>query len=445
MTKNRLIQGILWALIYTGLTLAPLILLLLGPRAPSREFYREFSVALGFAGLSMAGLQFVLTARFRFLSAPYGTDILYAFHRQISILAALLILAHPVILFIFDPPTLRLLNIFSAETPWRARAGLAAVLAMALVVTLSIWRKRIKIEYNGWRVWHGVLATLFVGLGMVHVILVGYHFNTPWKQAFWIAYTIFWIGLLGYTRILRPVWILRNPYIVESVVKERGNSWTLHLKPQKGKVLRFKPGQFAWINTSGTPFAHRDHPFTIASSAEARDRISFTIRELGDFTRTIKELHPGTKIYIEGPYGIFSPDHHPHAASYVFVAGGVGITPAMSALRTLADRGEKRPLILIYANRDWENIIFREEIEELKKKLNLKVIHILERPPENWQGDTGFVTAELLNRELPADRRPNATEVFICGPEPMMDAVEKALDHLRFPVGDFHSERFDLV
>ncbi len=94
----------------------------------------------------------MLTARFRFLSAPYGTDIAYAFHRQISILAALLILAHPVILFIFDPPTLRLLNIFSVETPWRARAGLAAVIAMALVVALSICCKRIKIEHNCWRV-----------------------------------------------------------------------------------------------------------------------------------------------------------------------------------------------------------------------------------------------------------------------------------------------------
>ncbi len=442
---KRYIQGFFWIFLFLGLALAPIVLLMIEPRAAAREFYREFSVALGFSGLALAGMQFVLTARFRFLTAPYGTDIIYYFHRQISILSFLLILAHPIILFLFDPRTLQLLNFLSPNTPWRARAGLIAIIAMFLLVVLSVWRKKWKIEYNAWRIWHGVLATVLIGLAMVHIVLVGYHFNTPFKQTFWVLYTVFWVGLLAYTRILRPLWLNRRPYRVDQVVPESGRTYSLWLKPEGHAGLNFQPGQFAWVYVDQSPFSHRDHPFSISSSAEQPNHISFTIRELGDFTRTIKDIQPGTKVYLEGPYGIFSPDHHPHAEKFAYICGGVGITPALSTLRTFADRGDRRPVTLIYANRDWENIPFRDELEALRSRMNLKVVHVLEQAPQNWQGYSGFITAEILDRELDADRRPNVQEVFICGPAPMMDAVENALAAIKFPVGDYHSERFDLV
>jgi predicted ferric reductase len=70
---------------------------------------------------------------------------------------------------------------------------------------------------------------------------------------------------------------------------------------------------------------------------------------------------------------------------------------------------------------------------------------VLESPPEGWSGAKGFVNADILERSLPAERIPNRVEIFICGPGPMMNAVEKALIQLGVPLGDFHSERFDLV
>ena len=156
-------------------------------------------------------------------------------------------------------------------------------------------------------------------------------------------------------------------------------------------------------------------------------------------------MKPGEKVYVDGPYGHFSADRHQHAEHLVFIAGGVGITPFMSMLRTMAERGEKRPLTLLYANRDWENIIFREEIEGLQKMLNLKVVHVLEKPPEDWSGETGFVTRAVLERHLPKAEQRNVVEIFICGPLPMLNAVERALADIGIPYGDYHSERFDLV
>jgi predicted ferric reductase len=99
----------------------------------------------------------------------------------------------------------------------------------------------------------------------------------------------------------------------------------------------------------------------------------------------------------------------------------------------------------LYANRDWDSIIFREELETLKQRLNLTLIYILDKPAADWQGETGFITPALLDQYLPKEKARNLIEVFICGPGPMMDAVEKALVQVGVPIGDFHSERFNLV
>ena len=82
-------------------------------------------MALGFVALAMIGLQFAITARFRHVAAPYGIDILLRFHRQVSLLAVALVLAHPVILFATRPGAVSLLNV--AAAPWRARFALTAL------------------------------------------------------------------------------------------------------------------------------------------------------------------------------------------------------------------------------------------------------------------------------------------------------------------------------
>lgn len=445
LTTKRYLQGILWIALYLLLTLAPLLLLLVGPTPPGRGFWREFSVALGFAGLAMLCLQFVLTARFRWLKAPYGSDIVYFFHRQVSLVAFAIVLAHPLILFIEDPARLGLLNLFAA--PWRARFGVTAVLALIALVAISLWRRRLRIHYDEWRIGHGLLATAAVALAMGHIVLVGHYVGTPWKQALWIAYGVFWVGLLAYVRVIKPWLELRRPYVVAEVKPERGNAWTLTLRPEGHAGMTFHPGQFAWLTLRSSPFADREHPFSFSSSAEQPERLGFTIRELGDFTRQIGQVRPGERVYLDAPHGAFTTDRHDHAAGFIFIAGGVGITPIMSILRTLADRADRRPLTLIYANREWEGVTFREEIEALREacRLDLRVVHVLEQPPAGWNGERGFVNTDILRRYLPHFERRNIYEVFMCGPQPMMDAVERALLGLGVDMGDIHTERFNLV
>jgi len=105
---RHILNGIFWIGFYLALALTPLFALLAGPEIPGRGFWREFSVALGFAGLSMMGLQFFLTGRFRGITSPYGIDVVYYFHRAISLVAFIFLFLHPAILVLSAPATLGL-------------------------------------------------------------------------------------------------------------------------------------------------------------------------------------------------------------------------------------------------------------------------------------------------------------------------------------------------
>ncbi len=440
-TRNTL-KGIFWIALYVVFSLAPLSLMLFGERPMGREFWREFSVALGFVGIAMTTLQFVLTARIAAIKSPYGSDVVYYFHHHISLVTFALWLAHPLILFIQFPGTRQLLNLITA--PWRARAGVTSVIVLIALIVISVWRRQLKIEYVRWRIWHGILATLALILVMVHIYLVGRYVGTPFKQALWLGYGGICVLLVAYVRVINPYLISRRPYEVVEVRPERGAVWSLALRPVGHQGMRFQPGQFAWLTAWNSAFSDREHPFSFSSSAENPEQVEFAIKELGDFTSTIKDLKPGQHVYLDGPYGAFSVDRQAKAQEIVLIAGGIGISPIMSTLRTLAERGDGRPLLLIYGNRTWEEVSFREELELLQEHLDLRVVHVLEKPPKGWEGEVGFVTAEMLDRYLPADRR-RVEAVFVCGPPPMMNAVEAALLKLDVPLRAIHMERFDLA
>ncbi|HMQ35644.1 MAG TPA: ferric reductase-like transmembrane domain-containing protein, partial [Chloroflexaceae bacterium] len=394
-------RAVFWVLVVLLLVLAPLFALLAGARPEGRPFWVELSVALGFAGLALMGLQFLLTARIRYLTTPFGIDIVYHFHRQISVIATLLVLAHPIILFVGDPSNLARLNLI--EAGWQARTGVLSVVALLALVVSSLWRQPLGLAYEPWRAAHGTLAVLAVALAMAHVAIVGYHVATPWKRALWIALPMLWIALLAYVRLIKPWLMLRRPYEVREVREERGGAYTLVLQPVGHPGFQFMPGQFAWLTLRGSPYTIREHPFSFSSSAAAGGQVAFTIKELGDFTATIKEARPGQRAYLDGPFGVFSVDRN-LAPGYVFVAGGVGITPIMSMLRTLADRRDPRPLLLLYANKTWDEATFREELDSLVERLALKVVHVIEEPDDGWQGERGFVDAEILGRYVPEER-----------------------------------------
>lgn len=437
---RRIVGGAFWLALYVLLSLTPLLVAFAYRDHPRREFWTEFSVALGFVALAMIGLQFAVTARFGSVAAPYGIDIVLRFHRQISLLALSLAVAHPVILFATRDDALGLLNVI--EAPWRARFAVASTVALLLLVAISLWRRRLGLRYGGWRAAHGLLAITALALALAHVELVGWYVDLPWKRVLWAAMAIAVIGLLVYVRLVVPLLQLHRPWVIERVIPERGRATTLVLRPLGHRGLRFLPGQFAWLTLGRTPFAVEDHPFSFSSSAEDATGVAMTIKEAGDFTATVARIAPGTPAYLEGPHGAFTIDRYP-GSGCVFVAGGVGITPVVSMLRTLADRGDRRPQLLVYGARSWDEITFREDLDLLRGRLDLRVVYVLSEPPADWRGERGRITYEVLERYLPEDK-PSFL-YFICGPPPMMDSVEHALRQVGVPWPSIYTERFSMV
>lgn len=443
LTRSPVAIAVFWICTYLAVILFPLLILLLYPPTPNaeRSFWLEFSVALGFIGLAMMAMQFALTARLKPIEASYGIDLILQFHRYTSIVAFLFILAHPIILFVNNPATLQLLNF--PQAPWRARLAVISTLALIAIVVTSVWRKRLNIPYEPWRIAHGILAVITVGFGLGHALGVSNYLSLFWKQVIWIGIAVVGLWLLAYVRLIKPWFMTRKPYLVEAVIPQRGDVWNLVLRPRGHEGMRFQPGQFAWLTLQISPFRMREHPFSMASSAEKCDRIEFGIKAVGDFTNTIKDVKPGTKAFLDGPYGVFTTKLYEDTAGFVFIAGGIGITPIMSMLVTLAEQNDERPLILIYSSKSWEDITYREELEALKQRLDLEIVHVLREPPEDWTGERGYVDKELLKRYIP--KRPATRNYFICAVPKMMDQVEVALHELGVPVTHVHMEHYNLV
>jgi len=253
------------------------------------------------------------------------------------------------------------------------------------------------------------------------------------------------IFLLIWTRLISPLIRYRRPWRVVEVRPEYGNASTLIVAPVGHPGFRFDPGQFGWIAVGRSPFSITQHPFSFSSAADTPQGgpISITIKASGDFTRTIPLVAPGTRVYLDGPHGVFSMDRR-QAPGYVFIAGGVGVTPFYSMLTTMKERGDVRPVTLFYASSSWDEVILRDQLSELEATMpNLTIVHVLSRPEPHWAGESGRITAELLRRHLPPQFR--RYEYLICGSTHMMDAMEDALVDADVPAAQISSERFDMV
>lgn len=427
-----------WTAAAIGVALIPMLIGLVGPDQPQRPWLVEFGVGLGFVAIGLVALQFVASGRFQWVGSVFGTDVVWHFHRVTGIAAVIILLAHPVVLISREPDFVSYLD--PTANFLRAVALWGAVFASTVLLATSVRREWFRLQYEHWRALHGGLATLVLLIGIVHGIQVSHHLSTVWQKALWIGFLGAAFLLVVHTRLVRPWLMRRRPYRIVEVREELPGTTTISLAPSGHDGMRFEPGQFAWITIDDTPFTLQQHPFSFSSSA-LDGNLSFTAKALGDFTGTWTDLEPGRRAFLEGPYGGFVLDDE--APGAVFIAGGIGVTPIMSMIRTLRDTGDPRPLTLFYATSRLDRAPFVAELAAASDVLDLDVIHVLEEPPEGWEGPSGFIDGDMLDRHLPSDRLQR--EYFVCGPDPMLDACEHGLRSLGVSWRRIYTERFEVV
>ncbi|MDO5630619.1 MAG: ferric reductase-like transmembrane domain-containing protein [Paracoccus sp. (in: a-proteobacteria)] len=440
-----------WAafwLLLAALTLAlPFIVILSGDPRPAIGFSRDFALGLGFSALALAGLQFALTGRLKPLLHPFGADVVFLFHRFVSWGAVALMLGHFGILYLWHHDDLGALNPLVA--PPHMTAGRVALLCFVALILSSELRQRIGLGYLNWRRLHVALALTGFGCAIWHVLGAGHFTGADGTRALWLAVTLIWLGLIAYTRLLRPWRQWRNPWRVIDNRDEGDGIRTLTLRPQGQPLSGWRPGQFAWLTVGTSPFSLREHPFTISTAPEKGPEVSFSIKPLGDDSARLSQTEPGTIAYIDGPYGQFSIDREAGSDGFVMIAGGVGITPIIANLHAMQERRDPRSVFVLYANESWDDVAFRDELTQMAEQIRLTVIHVIQDPPDDdWPPEgfiveTGRIDGDMLSRLLPQTSRdwPH----MLCGPPPMLKALKADLQKLGVPVARIDSEIFEMV
>lgn len=382
---------------------------------------------------AMLMLQFVLGSRLKPLDGAFGLDRVLRFHRITGVTAIGLALLHPILLYVTPHYS------FDSETAaWKTGLGSLAMLALFVIAVTSIWRKSMGLSYETWHRFHYLGFAVVVLIG-THSLVLGSDLHSGWARWIWMAMLGGYALLFVWARVVRPRVIAARGWTVEHVSPVSHNTWQLELAPEGHAGLRQVPGQFALLTLQRKGARDERHPFTVASAPREDGSISFAIKESGDYTSDIGGTPEGAHAIVEGPYGQFC--HLRHGGDrLLMIAGGVGITPILSMLRYMAAEEDARPVTLIWGNRTEEDILYREEIEQMAKSLDLRVVHVLSEQLD-FEGEIGHVDEQLLRRLLNGEDADAA--VYLCGPPPMMKLVRRALREVGFKPSQVHSERFE--
>jgi len=200
----------------------------------------------------------------------------------------------------------------------------------------------------------------------------------------------------------------RLNFQVSEIFTETALAKTFRLVPENGYLPPFQAGQYInlFVETQGV---RSSRPYSIASAPNKRAYYDLTVKAVPDMG------------------GFF---HNPlsHANEVVYLAGGSGITPMMSMIREVTDRGLKRQMHLFYGSRNPDDIIYKQELERLAEMhKNLTVDFVISEPEDDYQGLTGFINGKLLQERL-GDLSKKT--FFLCGPEAMYKFCRKELEGL---------------
>lgn len=440
------VRGIIFFGIYIFLVTLPLeTALITSPDRVPGTLVINIAVGAGFIGYSLMALEFALISRIEAAALPFGQDALQLFHNWMGILALFLLLLHPILLIFAGYPASCWLNPLAACGNSATVTASLSLYALIILILTSLFRQQLRLPYEVWQVMHGLLAIFILVASLMHIFILGRFTSTDLMKGMWLFYAVIVFSLILWYKILKPILNWDKRWEVVENRAERGQSRTLVLKPVDHDGFSFQPGQYAWIKKGRTPFGVGQHPISFSSSGDVpkEGQISFTIKELGDWSsEVVPAIQPGEKIWVDGPHGVLSSDRE-QGMGYVLIAGGIGITPLYSMCQTMVDRGDVRPVLLFYGANDLESLTFRDELDDLTNKMSLQVIYVLTDPPEGWSGETGYIDGEILQRYLPDQYRRFV--YFICGPQPLMDAMEEALPGLGVPPENVLSERFGMV
>jgi predicted ferric reductase len=390
------------------------------------------------AGTYAALVQIVLMSRNPWLESLFGMRRLARWHRVLGFATVVLICAHVV----FTTAGYALGDHTSAAHeawtlvstyPWMLMATAGTALLVLIAVT-SVRAARQRLRHETWHFVH-LYAYLAIALSFGHQLAVGSDFSDdPVARGYWVALYAGVIASVVAFRVVAPLRLSRHHDLrVERVVEEAPGVVSIYVGGRDLAAFPARAGQyFLWRFMTGDRWWHA-HPFSLSAPPNG-DHLRLTVRAVGEHTHTVGRLKPGTRVVVEGPYGVFTARRR-NRPRVLLVAGGIGITPLRAMLDEMP-RG-KGAVTLLYRARSWEDVIFREELETLVREHGGTVHYIVGRRGAEVHADP--FAPRFIRQAVPDVQQ---RDVFICGPASMEEAVQRSLEHLGVPRSQIHREHF---
>ena len=377
-----------------------------------------------------------------------GLDKMYRLHKWLGITALALSVAHWLLAVL--PGQLVGLG-------WLRRQAYSASPLRAEMPALE-WLQQALRGQRGMAVmvgeWAFYLAVLMMLLALVRTFPYRYFFKVhrllaaAFLALAWHAVVLmrvdYWVGALGpplavlvvagsiaaVRVLLRRVAAGRKAVGEVSAITRHEALHTLELTIDiKGRWSGHRAGQFAFVTFHTREGAH---PFTIASPWAGDGRISFLIKALGDYTRTLeRRLHVGSVVQVEGPYGQFTFEGA--RARQIWVGGGIGIAPFVARMKALAQAPDGKAIDLFHATADYD----ADAIGLLERDAQAAGVrlHVL------WDARDGLLDARRIAAAVPQWRE---ADVWFCGPAAFGQALRRDLLALGLPAAQFHQELFQM-
>jgi ferredoxin-NADP reductase len=382
----------------------------------------------------LAPIMVVLMSRTPVLETRIGSDVLARWHSRGGRIFIGLVLTHAAAA-VQAWAASRQQDLLTALTsvlglPWLLEATVGTVL-FVVIAGISLWFARRTVSFE---TWHGIHLLTYVAivLSFLHELAGPNLAGQPLVQVPWTLLHAYALGLVQRYRVIAPVentW--RHRLRVEAVIPEADDVVSVIMRGRYLDELGAEPGQFfRWRFL--TPHTWRTaHPFSLSAPPHA-DLLRITVKALGEGSRLIHSVHPGTLVLAEGLSGALTAGRRTRP-SVLLIAGGVGITPMRALFETL-EVGNGR-LTLLYRASSPRDVVFRAELEQIARRRGAQIVWMIGRSSEPATAMTG----NNLRRLVPdvADR-----DVYLCASPGLSRAVRTALTDAGLPRRQLHEEAF---
>lgn len=387
--------------------------------------WRFAGVVLGWVGCGLLLACLGLMLREPALSRLFGgLERMYGAHHAVGVTAYLILLAHPLALAADawrESPAVAWSTLLPGSQAWPIWMGWAALLLLMAGLGASFLSR---LPYRTWRGLHGLLGMgVLVAAG--HLLLLGI-------SGVILAISATLVGLLAWRLARADIGLGAAPFVVTSTRRIADETVEISLSPLS-LPIRAAPGQFILtaFHEGGDYFGcHEYHPFTV-SAIEPGGVLRIGVKALGDCSRRMQSVPPGTPVRVQGPFGVFMAEQRSDPLSpEIWIAGGIGITPFLARLRQGPPTSET---LLLYFHRDERDAAFLDELRELSKtSLRLTLIEHATgpRPPD-------------IAALLPGAADLAGRHAYLCGPPGLVSAAARVLSERGLPRSAIHFERFE--